>query len=119
MAPDTTKAGQSGLTQHHPAVSVVVPCFNGGRFLDTLMASLARQTFRDFEIVIVDDGSTDLETLRKLSELEGRARVIHREKWRPVGGAEFRNSLCACRARCCRSTVTTRSRRHFWTRRSR
>lgn len=79
MAPDTTKAGQSGLTQHHPAVSVVVPCFNGGRFLDTLMAALARQTFRDFEIVIVDDGSTDLETLRKLSELKGRARVVHQK----------------------------------------
>jgi glycosyltransferase involved in cell wall biosynthesis len=79
MAPDTTKAGQSGLTQHHPAVSVVVPCFNGGRFLDTLMASLARQTFRDFEIVIVDDGSTDLETLRKLAELKDRARVVHQK----------------------------------------
>ena len=79
MAPDTTKAGEFGLTQHHPAVSVVVPCFNGGRFLDALMASLARQTFRDFEIVIVDDGSTDLGTLRKLSELKSRARVIHQK----------------------------------------
>ena len=79
MAPDTTKAGQSGLTQHHPAVSVVVPCFNGGRFLDTLMDALARQTFRDFEIVIVDDGSTDIDTLRKLSELKGRARVVHQK----------------------------------------
>ena len=96
MAPDTTKAGQSGLTQHHPAVSVVVPCFNGGRFLDTLMDALARQTFRDFEIVIVDDGSTDIETLRKLSELEGARTHRPSEKWRPVRGTEFRNSLCAC-----------------------
>src|SRR5690348_295421 len=77
MAPDTTKAGLSGLTQHHPAVSVVVPCFNGGRFLDALMRSLARQTFRDFEIVIVDDGSRDPETLRKLATLGETARVIH------------------------------------------
>ncbi len=69
-----------------PAVSVVVPCYNGGRFLDALMASLDRQTFRDFEIVIVDDGSTDPETLRKLTALEGRARVIHQEN-RGLSGA--------------------------------
>ena len=59
-----------------PAVSVIVPCYNGGRFLDGLMASLARQTFRDFEIVIVDDGSVDPQTLRKLLTLDGQATVI-------------------------------------------
>ena len=59
-----------------PAVSIVVPCFNGGRFLDGLMASLARQTFRDFEIVIVDDGSSDPQTLRKLLALDGQATVM-------------------------------------------
>jgi glycosyltransferase involved in cell wall biosynthesis len=62
-----------------PAVSVVVPCHNGGRFLDTLLASLAAQTFRDFEIVIVNNGSTEKETLEKLASLEAAARVIHQE----------------------------------------
>jgi glycosyltransferase involved in cell wall biosynthesis len=68
-----------------PAVSIVVPCYNGGRFLDGLMASLARQTFRDFDVVIVDDGSTDDLTLGKLAALRDTApdalrdqvRVIH------------------------------------------
>ena len=83
MAPDTTKAGPCGLTQSHPAVSVVVPCFNGGRFLDALMASLARQTFRDFETIIVDDGSTDGETPRRLAALRDRVRVIHQENRGP------------------------------------
>ena len=82
-APDATKVGPSGLTQSHPAVSVIVPCFNGGRFLDVLMASLARQTFRDFEIVVVDDGSTDVETPRKLATLRDRARVIHQDNRGP------------------------------------
>jgi glycosyltransferase involved in cell wall biosynthesis len=63
--------------QDHPAVSVIVPCYNGGRFLDSLMASLAQQTFRDFEVVIVDDGSDDAETPRKLAALNGRVRVLH------------------------------------------
>lgn len=66
-----------------PAVSVVVPCYNGGRFLDGLMESLRRQTFRDFEIVIVDDGSDDPETLRKLTALDDRARVIRQDNRGP------------------------------------
>ena len=65
--------GAAATTATVPAVSVVVPCYNGGRFLDDLMASLAHQTFRNFEIVIVDDGSTDELTLRKLAALEGQA----------------------------------------------
>ena len=83
MAPDATKAGPSGLTQIRPAVSIVVPCFNGGRFLDGLMTSLARQTFHDFEIIIVDDGSTDDETPRKLAVLRDQARVIHQDNRGP------------------------------------
>jgi len=66
-----------------PAVSVIVPCFNGGRFLDALMASLERQTFRDFEIVVIDDGSTEPATLSKLAALEKSARIVHQENGGP------------------------------------
>ncbi|MGE3149117.1 MAG: glycosyltransferase family 2 protein [Pseudorhodoplanes sp.] len=62
-----------------PTVSVVVPCYNGGRFLDGLLACLAAQTFRDFEIVIVNDGSTDEATRRKLASLEPAIRVVHQD----------------------------------------
>jgi glycosyltransferase involved in cell wall biosynthesis len=79
-----------------PALSVVVPCFNGGRYLDDAMAALARQTFRDFEIVIVDDGSTDELTIRALARLEGQARIIRQ---RNRGAAAARNSgISAARA---------------------
>lgn len=59
-----------------PAVSVVVPCYNGGRFIAQLLDSLARQTFRDFEIVIVDDGSTEAATRQTLDGLDPSIRVI-------------------------------------------
>jgi glycosyltransferase involved in cell wall biosynthesis len=59
-----------------PAVSVIVPCYNGGRFLDGLCASLAAQTFRDFETIIVDDGSTEEATLQKLASLEPGIHVV-------------------------------------------
>lgn len=67
-------------------VSVVVPCYNGGEFLDGLLASLAAQSFRDFEIIIVDDGSTDPATVQKLASLPPNIRVIRQDN-RGLSGA--------------------------------
>jgi glycosyltransferase involved in cell wall biosynthesis len=66
-----------------PAVSVVAPCYNGGPFIDRLLAALAAQTFRDFEIIIVDDGS-DKATRAKLATLDPSIRVIHQTNQGPA-----------------------------------
>ncbi len=42
-----------------PLVSVVMAVYNGGRYLREAVASVLEQTFRDFEFIIVDDGSRD------------------------------------------------------------
>lgn len=80
---------------HSPAVSVVVPCYNGARFIDQLMATLAAQTFRDFEIIIVDDGSGE-ETRAKLDSLGPSVRVIHQANQGP--GAARNTGIAAARA---------------------
>ena len=42
-----------------PSISVIVPVYNGKRFLEACIESLKRQTYGNYEIIIVDDGSTD------------------------------------------------------------
>ena len=42
-----------------PKISVIIPIFNSGKYLNTCFDSILNQTFSDFEIVAVNDGSTD------------------------------------------------------------
>jgi Glycosyl transferase family 2 len=60
-----------------PKVSVLIPCHDLGRFLDEAVDSVLQQTRQDFEILIVDDGSTDAATKALLASYERpRTRVL-------------------------------------------
>lgn len=61
-----------------PTVSVIIGAYNCARFLPGLWACLDAQTFRDFEIVVVDDASDDGETLKQLEARGDRIRLIRR-----------------------------------------
>ena len=80
-----------------PAVSVLVPVRNGAAFLDQSIASLAAQSFADFEILVVDNGSTDATTniLRDWARREPRLRLLSLD--RP--GVSASRNFAAARAR--------------------
>lgn len=61
-----------------PMISVLIPIFNGERYLQESLESIKSQTFIDFEILLIDDGSTDgsMSILKKFAQHEKRVRVI-------------------------------------------
>ncbi len=50
-------------------VSFIIPCYNDGIYLEDAIASCRNQTYKNIEIIIVDDGSDDLDTLAYLEKL--------------------------------------------------
>lgn len=51
-----------------PKISVIIPVYNGAKTIKKTIKSVLAQTFQDFEIVIIDDGSTD-QTLQVIQEI--------------------------------------------------
>lgn len=82
-----------------PAVSVVLPAFNGVRWLRPQLDSILAELAPDDELVVIDDASTD-DTLALLrSYTDPRLRLVHNPANRGVRGSVERG-LAACRGRC-------------------
>jgi len=64
-----------------PTVSVVIPVYNTERYIVDTVNSILNQTFSDFELIILDDGSKDRspDLLRELAAKDSRIRLIIRE----------------------------------------
>lgn len=60
------------------AISVIMPCYNAGAYIGETIESMLNQTFKDFEILCVDDASDDdtMDVCRRYAEQDSRVKVI-------------------------------------------
>lgn len=70
--------------------SIIVPCYNLEKYISKTIDSIVNQTFQNFEIIIIDDGSKDksLEIIQKRADIEDRIKVISQTN---QGVSEARN----------------------------
>ncbi len=80
-----------------PAISILIPVYNTAAYIERCLHSIFSQSFADFEIVAVDDGSTDnsLEVLARLAKQDKRLHIYHKEN----GGVSSARNLAIDHAR--------------------
>ena len=76
-----------------PFFSVIVPTFNRAELLKTTVRSILAQSYDDFELVVIDDGSRD-DTLEYLGTLEAKAKILRQTNLGP-GSARNRGARIA------------------------
>jgi glycosyltransferase involved in cell wall biosynthesis len=75
-----------------PIISVVVPAYNASRWIKETLDSVLAQTFRDYEVIVVDDGSTD-NTADLIESYEGAVRCVRKANG---GASSARNVGIRC-----------------------
>lgn len=76
-----------------PILSVIIPCYNNGKYLQEMLDCCIKQTFTDWEVIVVDDQSTDSATLdvgKSYSQKDSRIKFYIRERL-PKGSVVCRN----------------------------
>ena len=78
---------------NNPLVSIIIPVFNRADLIRETLRSIIKQTYQNWECVIVDDGSTDstLSILNEFREKDSRFRIFYRPADRPKGANACRN----------------------------
>lgn len=77
---NSTRVGEKKMN-NNPVISVVMSVYNGEKYLDEAIESILNQTYKDFEFIIINDGSTDksLEIIKKYENQDERVVLISRE----------------------------------------
>lgn len=72
--------------EREPLISVIIPVYNVEKYLDECMNSVLGQTYRNLEILLVDDGSKDRSPVMcdEYAKKDSRVRVIHKENGGPM-----------------------------------
>ena len=72
-------------------VSVVVPVYNSEKFITSTINSVLKQTYKDFELIVINDASTDrtLDLIQKNAEIDKRIKIINLKK--NIGSSNARN----------------------------
>ena len=93
----TREFNREVINKHEPIVSIITAFYNGGKYLSQTANSILNQTFPYWEWIIVDDGSTNEESLKIIESIEkqdNRIHVIHKENGGVADTRDFGAKRC-------------------------
>ncbi len=67
------------MNERCPVFSIIIPAYNVGEYIEETLQSVYNQTFLDFEIIVINDGSTDSTATKLLKQVDPRLRVISQQ----------------------------------------
>ena len=71
-------------------ISVIMPCYNDGAYIQEAIESIKIQTYKDWELIIIDDGSDDTNTVNIINRIEDeRITILHTNHLRPAGARNY------------------------------
>lgn len=78
-----------------PFLSIIIPVYNTEKYVSKCIDSILNQSFRDFELIIVNDGSTDssLDICEVYKEKDYRIKLINLKKWGGVTVVRYAASI--------------------------
>ena len=105
------------LCRDHPKISIISTVYNTGPYLRPAVESILAQTFTDFELLLVDDGSHDgcggsLPT--RWPRQDARIRVFHQANGGPAQRPQYRAGQCPAATTSASSIPTTSSSRTMY-----
>ena len=70
------------MNKEHPLVSILIPSYNSGEYIESTLESISNQTYTNLEILVMDDCSTDrtMEIAQRIQEDDKRIRIIRNER---------------------------------------
>lgn len=69
------------MSNENPLISVIMPVYNAEKYLKEAIESILSQTYKNFEFIVINDGSTDrsLDIIKKYKKKDNRIKIISRE----------------------------------------
>ena len=69
------------MVENYPAISLIIPIYNVANYLTRTLESVKNQTFKDFEVICVNDGSSDNSAViaKSFADTDERFRLINQE----------------------------------------
>ena len=78
------------MEQTNPIVSVIMPCYNDGAYIQEAIDSVKAQTYPHIELIVIDDNSSDPETIKILNTLASQdVTVLHTQHVGPSGARNY------------------------------